>query len=327
MLPDGSRDILGLWIETTEGAKFWLKVFNDLKTRGVADILIAVTDGLKGIGEALGTVFPATTLQTCLVHLFRNSLDPKRTPHRMHRVRSSQSTLRRCTMQLPRPASILEISFQTGRGRVDMRVTIFGCSAAIWLLVLASGCATSPRWEQYSAPPAGTTWTNQFRSSGSYAGPAEVNSRMGQVTFNGKPHIAFHNGPTTLVALPDGKWVTLLGADGKPVNSWDPPTSFEWPMYVGREWKSSFKVVNHANSRTVAINANYVVEAFEDVTVPAGSFRTYRVRMTNDQGDDNTWWFCPDNGLFVKQKLIRTAGSPSGPGIREAELKALKIGG
>jgi transposase-like protein len=75
VLPDGTRDILGLWIEGTEGAKFWLKVFNDLKTRGVADILIAVTDGLKGIGEALAAVFPATTLQTCIVHLIRNSLD------------------------------------------------------------------------------------------------------------------------------------------------------------------------------------------------------------------------------------------------------------
>jgi transposase-like protein len=75
VLPDGTRDILGLWIEGTEGAKFWMKVFNDLKTRGVADILIAVTDGLKGMPEALAAVFPATTLQTCIVHLIRNSLD------------------------------------------------------------------------------------------------------------------------------------------------------------------------------------------------------------------------------------------------------------
>jgi putative transposase len=75
VLPDGTRDILGLWIENTEGAKFWMKVFNDLKTRGVADILIAVTDGLKGIPEALAAVFPTTTLQTCIVHLIRNSLD------------------------------------------------------------------------------------------------------------------------------------------------------------------------------------------------------------------------------------------------------------
>ena len=73
--PDGTREILGLWIENTEGAKFWMKVFNDLKTRGVIDALIAVTDGLKGIAEALGVVYPATTLQTCIVHLIRNSLD------------------------------------------------------------------------------------------------------------------------------------------------------------------------------------------------------------------------------------------------------------
>nr|WP_222622972.1 IS256 family transposase [Ramlibacter cellulosilyticus] len=75
VLPDGTRDILGLWIENTEGAKFWMKVFNDLKTRGVEDILIAVTDGLKGMPEALEATFPATTLQTCIVHLIRNSLD------------------------------------------------------------------------------------------------------------------------------------------------------------------------------------------------------------------------------------------------------------
>jgi putative transposase len=72
---DGTREILGLWIETTEGAKFWMKVFNDLRTRGVLDILIAVTDGLTGMPAALEVVFPKTTLQTCIVHLIRNSLD------------------------------------------------------------------------------------------------------------------------------------------------------------------------------------------------------------------------------------------------------------
>jgi putative transposase len=75
VLPDGSRDLLGIWIEQTEGAKFWMKVFTDLKTRGCQDILIAVTDGLKGMSEALAAVFPTTTLQTCIVHLLRHSLD------------------------------------------------------------------------------------------------------------------------------------------------------------------------------------------------------------------------------------------------------------
>lgn len=72
---DGQRDVLGLWVEQTEGAKFWLKVFNELKTRGCQDILIAVVDGLKGLADAIATAFPRTTVQTCIVHLIRNSLD------------------------------------------------------------------------------------------------------------------------------------------------------------------------------------------------------------------------------------------------------------
>jgi transposase-like protein len=75
VMRDGTRDILGIWIENTEGAKFWMRVFNELKTRGVHDILIAVTDGLKGMEQALGAIFPATTLQTSIVHLIRSSLD------------------------------------------------------------------------------------------------------------------------------------------------------------------------------------------------------------------------------------------------------------
>lgn len=71
---DGEKEVLGLWIEQTEGAKFWLKVVNDLKARGVNDILIAVVDGLKGFPEAITTVFPQTIVQTCIVHLIRNSL-------------------------------------------------------------------------------------------------------------------------------------------------------------------------------------------------------------------------------------------------------------
>jgi putative transposase len=71
---DGHKHVLGLWIEQSEGAKFWLKVMNDLKTRGVQDILIAVVDGLKGFPEAIGAVFPETIVQTCIVHLIRSSM-------------------------------------------------------------------------------------------------------------------------------------------------------------------------------------------------------------------------------------------------------------
>jgi len=72
---DGRKEILGLWIEQTEGAKFWLRVMNELKNRGVEDVLIAVVDGLRGFPDAITAVFPQAQVQTCIVHLIRNSLD------------------------------------------------------------------------------------------------------------------------------------------------------------------------------------------------------------------------------------------------------------
>lgn len=70
----GYKDVLGMWIEESEGAKFWLRVFNELRTRGLDDILIAVVDGLRGFPDAIQTVFPQAQIQTCVVHLIRNSL-------------------------------------------------------------------------------------------------------------------------------------------------------------------------------------------------------------------------------------------------------------
>ena len=72
---DGTKEILGLWLEQNEGAKFWLCVMNEMKFRGVEDILIAIVDGLKGFPEAIVAVFPEATVQTCIVHLLRHSLD------------------------------------------------------------------------------------------------------------------------------------------------------------------------------------------------------------------------------------------------------------
>jgi putative transposase len=71
---DGRKEILGLWIEQTEGAKFWLRVMAELKNRGVEDVLIAVVDGLKGFPDAITAVFPRAQVQTCIVHLIRSSL-------------------------------------------------------------------------------------------------------------------------------------------------------------------------------------------------------------------------------------------------------------
>ena len=72
---DGTKEVLGLWLEQNEGAKFWLRVMNELRNRGVEDVLLAVVDGLKGFPEAILAVFPDAQVQTCIVHLLRHSLD------------------------------------------------------------------------------------------------------------------------------------------------------------------------------------------------------------------------------------------------------------
>jgi putative transposase len=71
---EGRKEVLGIWVETTEGAKFWLRVMNELRARGIADVLIVVCDGLTGLPEAITAVWPATVVQTCIVHLIRASL-------------------------------------------------------------------------------------------------------------------------------------------------------------------------------------------------------------------------------------------------------------
>jgi transposase-like protein len=71
---EGHKELLGLWLSENEGAKFWLNVLTELQNRGVKDILIACVDGLKGFPDAIGTVFPDTRIQLCIVHMVRNSL-------------------------------------------------------------------------------------------------------------------------------------------------------------------------------------------------------------------------------------------------------------
>ena len=84
---DGDRDVLGMWFQQTEGAKFWLQVLTELKQRGVADVLIACVDGLKGFPDAIEAVFPKAWVQTCIVHLIRHSLRyvPRRERERVAR--------------------------------------------------------------------------------------------------------------------------------------------------------------------------------------------------------------------------------------------------
>lgn len=92
---DGKKEVLGIWVETKEGAKFWLRVMNELKARGVEDVLIVVCDGLTGLPEAVTACWPDTIVQTCIVHLTRASLRWVNYKDRKRRQRPAEADLRR----------------------------------------------------------------------------------------------------------------------------------------------------------------------------------------------------------------------------------------
>jgi hypothetical protein len=96
--------------------------------------------------------------------------------------------------------------------------------------------------------------------------------------------------------------------------------AWELPLEVGKKWTRKYSFTIHAANRTLAIEDAQVVEAYEDVSVPAGTFKAWRVRSTDNLGNENTQWYAPDLGVFVKQSLRRTAKNAAGAGTRDIEL-------
>lgn len=203
-----------------------------------------------------------------------------------------------------------------------MIASTFRIACASLALALVAGCAVSPRAERYVAPPAGATWITQHTDSGSYGnGRSEVASRLAQRTWEGETVLGFESPQSTLLAKPTGAWLGTVNAEGKMVVSWSPPLSWDYPLEVGKTWTRPYKIKFHAQNREVPYDARQIVEAHEEVTVPAGTFKTFRVRTSDTLGNENVVWYSPDLGLFVKQVLQRTDKHPQGPGRRESELK------
>lgn len=187
--------------------------------------------------------------------------------------------------------------------------------------LLAAGCAMmAPKAERYVAPPLGTTWESMRRDSGSYgSGATKVSSRRGERQWQGEKVLTFEGSEMTIFAKPTGSWIGFFKGD-TPVMTWDPPLNWEWPLEVGKTWTREQRVTIHAAKRTIPYRLTQKVEAYEDVTVPAGTFKAFKVSTVTSLGDENLVWFSPAHGVFVKQSVKRTAKHGQGPGTREIEL-------
>jgi hypothetical protein len=207
-------------------------------------------------------------------------------------------------------------------------IRCWAAAAGVATAMLAGGCAMlTPKMEAFKAPPVGSTWTTTQVNTGSYgSGTPRIVTTQGERVWQGRQVIAFQSQAGSLIADPvTGKWIAVLAPNDAVAVTWDPPLGYQFPIAVGNTWVSRHRVDNRMTGRAVDFEATWNVEAYEDVTVPAGTFKAFRVRYSDTLGNADMYWTSPDLAINVKTSQMRSASHSQGMGTRETELVAQTI--
>ncbi len=187
--------------------------------------------------------------------------------------------------------------------------------------VLAAGCASTPS-ATYTAPAAGSTFVYRVTSTGSFgSGTVEVPMRIEPTTFEGRSAMRIVT-PAGATVNETATAATIAATDpaGRVVMRYDPPLGQPWPLEVGKTATQDIRLTFGA-TQNIPMKADWKVEGVEDVTVPAGTFRAWRVTLVDSFGYRQTNWSVPDRlGMFARRESLRPAGHPQGAGTQVMEL-------
>jgi hypothetical protein len=201
-------------------------------------------------------------------------------------------------------------------------------------LVLASACAAllaglpvvaqNAALGEFVATPDGTVAVYHRKSEGSYgAYDGQVRWVKGKREWNGRwlASIASERHGIQLLDPVTHGVVVQMNSSGQPLYSFHPPLSYDWPLAVGKSWTVVSEMTTYQPSGVRSLTVNYKVEALEDVTVPAGTFKAFKVVSTNSFGETEQVWTVPSIGLS-SARVIRERSSqhPLGPGRQEGVL-------
>jgi hypothetical protein len=191
-----------------------------------------------------------------------------------------------------------------------------------------SGCASppAPPAERYQAPPLNSMWTYLLRSSGSFGDlRTEIGVRVEEQVFEGRRVLAFESAGQRQLQDRNGALIAVTDLQGRVQQRYDPPLGFDFPLSVGKTWTRNHTVTLAGNPRPVPFKATWTVEAYENISVPAGRFATWRLRYSDSFGESDTVWSSPESlGIVLKRVSERPAGySPGGAGSRTMELQNL----
>lgn len=187
--------------------------------------------------------------------------------------------------------------------------------AGMLLVALLAGCASGPpKAERYVAPPVGASWTHQITSTGSFGNADKVplTGTMRDVLVEGKPYHRFDFGNNAVLQTDSVGVFMVLGPGDRPLMRYDPPLSYDFPLEVGKTWTQDLMLTTASGTKT-PMKVQWRVESYEDVTVPAGTFKAWRVVFTDNFGYKQTTWSMPETmGVYAKRINERSATHPQG---------------
>jgi len=190
-------------------------------------------------------------------------------------------------------------------------------ASAVGALTLA-GCASNvPRAERYVPPAIGASWSYRITSTGSFgSGSADVPFRVSQTEWQGRRLLRFENPNGATLQDDRVGVVAVLDRSGRAVMSYEPALTYRWPLEVGSSWTQELVIRVTSGSGAVQdlpMKTNWRVEAYEDVTVPAGTFKAWRVVMEDNFGFRQTTWSVPETmGVFARRLSERGPNHPQG---------------
>lgn len=206
-----------------------------------------------------------------------------------------------------------------------MRLPNFLHGGLLACLGLLSACSTPPPLAHKMAPTAAGTVLVFYRQSSGSLGDFEGNVvwQLHEAQWNGQKVDALMSpqmGGQVLEPESDGLMATL-DHSGELVYSFDPPVAYEWPLEVGKRWQSQHTMIFHDTGRSIPVFMNWAVESYGDVTVPAGTFKAYKLTWSDSLGEVETRWVAPQWGIgTLKRQVLRWPAHPLGAGQLDAQL-------